>query len=134
MIMEAEEVLNWVKIALQMLPHVIDVPITDDEIVEVAEQAPPGPQLHSAFVAREFILERMVWIALGDQMVAEAALASLARANGCQVYFAEESFVFLKQREAELPLAITRPAESAGRTEPCVLPRAQSGRFIGSME
>jgi len=55
MITEAEEVLARVKLALDMLPHVLDVPITDAEIVEVAEHAPPGPQLHSAFVAREFI-------------------------------------------------------------------------------
>jgi hypothetical protein len=61
----AEEVVTRVKIALAMLPHVIDVPITDSEIVEVAEHAPPSPRLHSAFVAREFILERQAWIPAG---------------------------------------------------------------------
>ena len=65
MITETDEVLARVKIALGMLPYVLDVPMTDSELVEIAEHAPAGAQLHSAFVAREFILERQAWISAG---------------------------------------------------------------------
>jgi hypothetical protein len=109
MITEADEVLARVDIALAMLPHVIDVPITDSEIVETAERAPPGPQFHSAFVAREFILERQAWNALGERITAEAALQPLAQSHGCQLSFADEAFVFFKDRKSETITAIPRP-------------------------
>ena len=109
MITEADEVLARVEIALAMLPHVIDVPITDSEIVEIAEQAPPGSQLHSAFVAREFILERQAWMALGEKMTAEAALRPLAQSHGCQLNFADVAFVFFKERRSEAIAAIAGP-------------------------
>jgi hypothetical protein len=113
MISQAEEVLARVKLALDMLPHVLDVPITDAEIVEVAEQAPPGPQLHSAFVAREFVLEHQAWLLLGDSGTAEAALRPLAQSHGCTLHFTGATFVFVKQRDSAAPAETARPAESA---------------------
>jgi hypothetical protein len=118
MITEADEVIARVEIALGMLPHVIDVPITDSEIVEIAEQAPPGSHLHSAFVAREFILERQAWIALGDKTTAEAALRSLAQLHGCQLNFAGEAFVFFKERKSEAIAAIAAPTAVVRRISP----------------
>src|SRR4051812_2688275 len=103
MITETEEVLARVKLALDMLPHVIDVPITDTEIVEVAEHGPPGAALHSAFVAREFILEQQAWRPLGDSGTAEAALRPLAQSHGCSLHFTRATFVFVKQPESEAP-------------------------------
>jgi hypothetical protein len=118
MIAEADEVLARVEIALAMLPHVIDVPITDSEIVEIAEHAPPGSQLHSAFVAREFILERQAWLALGDRTTAEAALRPLAQSHGCQLNFAGEAFVFFKERQSEAIAAIAGPTAVVRRISP----------------
>lgn len=118
MITEADEVLARVEIALGMLPHVIDVPITDSEIVEVAEHAPPSPRLHSAFVAREFILERHAWIALGEKMAAATALQPLAQSHGCQLNFADEAFVFSKERKSEAIAAVAGPTTVVRRISP----------------
>ena len=118
MITEAEEVLARVEIALGMLPHVIDVPITDTEIVEMAEHAPQSPKLHSAFVAREFILERQAWVALGEKMTAATALQPLAQTHGCHLNFAGEAFVFFKERKSEEVAAITGPTTVVRRISP----------------
>lgn len=117
MITEADEVLARVEIALGMLPHVIDVPITDSEIVEVAEHA-LSPRLHSAFVAREFILERQAWIALGEKMAAATVLQPLAQSHGCQLNFADEAFVFFKERKSEAIAAVAAPATVVRRISP----------------
>ncbi|HJU12029.1 MAG TPA: hypothetical protein VJ728_14185 [Candidatus Binataceae bacterium] len=97
MISQADEVLARVKIAVEMLPYIVDVPITDDELVEAAEQAPPASTPHSAFVAREFILERQSWLPLGNRTQAEAVLRPLAQTHGCELRLDDDAFVFFKR-------------------------------------